>query len=158
MKKSFRPLIQDYTQPNTPCIYPSLNVKLFLDLLNSLHTRCVCVFDDKITFSKDSFGNNIIMSSSLYQDQNRPFVGPDPVPNCLQLNVNNTRKMYGSCGQRVSPFKTTDLKKVWANNVDSDDMAHTGHLIWIYTVCLRILLFSQSQYLQCVFRTCLTHH
>ena len=106
----------------------------------------------KITFSKDSFSNNIIMSNILYQDQKRRFAGPDLAPNCLRLNVSNTRTMYGSCGQSFSPFNTTDLLKVWANNVDPDEMAHMRHLIWIYIVCLRILLFSKS------LKICLAHH
>ena len=28
--------------------------------------------------------------------------------------------------------------KVWLNRVDSDEMAHMNHLIWIYTVCFLI--------------------
>ena len=34
------------------------------------------------------------------------------------------------------------LKKVWANCVDPDEMTHMSHLIWIFPVCLLVLLFS----------------
>ena len=37
-------------------------------------------------------------------------------------------------------LNSTDQKKVLANSVYPDEMAHMSHLIWIYTVCLLILL------------------
>ena len=37
-------------------------------------------------------------------------------------------------------LNTTDLEKVLTNSVDPDETAHMSHLIWIYTVCLLILL------------------
>ena len=38
----------------------------------------------KLTFSKKSFRNTIMVSNSLDPDQARHFVGPDLGPNCLQ--------------------------------------------------------------------------
>ena len=44
-------------------------------------------------------------------------------------------------------LNTTDVKKVLVNIVDPNETAHMSHLIWIYTICLLILLFiSQSQF------------
>ena len=45
----------------------------------------------------------------------------------------------------IISFNTTDLKKVLTNSVDPDETAHMSRLIWTFTVCLLILLFSQSQ-------------
>ena len=50
-----------------------------------LHTFLSSVdFFFKLTFSKTSFRNNIIVSNSLDPDQAECFVGPDLDPNCLQ--------------------------------------------------------------------------
>ena len=38
-----------------------------------------------LTFSKNSFGNTTSVSSRLGQDQALHLVGPDLVPNCLQI-------------------------------------------------------------------------
>ena len=41
-------------------------------------------FFSKLNFSKNSFRNTIKVSNSLDPDQDRPYVGPDLGPNCLQ--------------------------------------------------------------------------
>ena len=44
----------------------------------------VCWLFSKLTFSKNSFRNTIIVSHGLDPDQDRCSVGPDLDPNCLQ--------------------------------------------------------------------------
>ena len=44
----------------------------------------VCRLFSKLTFSKNSFRNTIRVSNCLDPDQDRPFVGPNLGPNCLQ--------------------------------------------------------------------------
>ena len=58
----------------------------------------------------------------------------------LQKRKCNSLKTL-SCWLTLSTLQTE--KNVGANNVDPDEMAHhMSHLIWIYTICVLILLFS----------------
>ena len=43
------------------------------------------VFFSKVIFSKNYFRNTIRVSNILESDQDRQFVGPDLVPNCLHM-------------------------------------------------------------------------
>ena len=59
-------------------VKPSCPLTLFFMLLWSSADM------SKLTFSKNSFRNAIIVSNDLDPDQNQPSVGPDLGPNCLQ--------------------------------------------------------------------------
>ena len=54
---------------------------LTLSMLGNFHAFC---FRLQLTFSKNSFKNTIRVSNRLDPDQDRHFVGPDLVTNCLQ--------------------------------------------------------------------------
>ena len=52
------------------------------------------IFFSKLTFSENSFKNNIRVSNSLDPDQVRHIDGRDLSPNCLQrLSVDNTGRL-----------------------------------------------------------------
>ena len=70
-------------------------------------------------------------------------------PSITKVNVMCTISVgvYNNDTNKLTLFNTTYLKKGWANSVNPDKMAHMSHLVWTYTVCLLILLFSQSFFL-----------
>ena len=69
---------------------------MFHDFLSSAD------FFSKLTFSKNSFRNNIRGSNKLDPDQDRHPVSPDLGPECLQKSsADNARR------QRVKPLCTT---------------------------------------------------
>ena len=56
-------------------------------------------------------------------------------------------KLTSKLQVHVNIKNTTYLKKGLANSVDSDEIAHMSHLIWIYTAKYPFSFFSQSQFL-----------
>ena len=54
---------------------------------NYIYACCVILyaFSMKLTYLKISLGNTMPVPSSLDLDQARYFVGPDIVPNCMQM-------------------------------------------------------------------------
>ena len=63
------------------------------------------IFKNQFFEKKQSFGNPIRVSNSLYPDQARRFVGPDLGPNCLQwLSPGDT------CCQRVKCIQIQGLE------------------------------------------------
>ena len=64
-----------------------------LCMLGIFNMFCRLPVFSKLTFSKNSFRNNIRVSNSLDRDQARHYVGPDLDPYCLQrLSADDTGK------------------------------------------------------------------
>ena len=56
------------------------------------------------------------VSNSLEPDQARPFVGPDLVPNCLQMLTEDTSR------QRVNPYSSIHKCKRGQNLINVDNV------------------------------------
>ena len=61
-------------------------------------------FFSKLTFSNESFWNTTRVSNGLDPDQDRPYVGPDLDPNCLQ-RLSADEKRRRSLGKRLQEKK-----------------------------------------------------
>ena len=63
---------------------------LICDIVYTRDIACWVIFHNfvavfsRLSFLKNSFTNSIRVSNCLDPDQDRPFVGPDLGPNCLQ--------------------------------------------------------------------------
>ena len=101
-----------------------------------------CLLFPKLTFSKNSFKNNIRVSNNLDPDQDRHFVGPDLGPNCLpRLSAKNK-----------SPLTRKELNKYAQVRLEALILAHpssTSHLCKALTrmcQCAGLAEFSMLTY------------
>ena len=102
-------------------------------------------FFSKFTFSKNSFRNTIRLSNSLDTDQDRPKVGPDLGPNCLQrLSADDkcyqqTTKVATGKERVLEPIMTARDDNFFFSRLRAHPaISHCSHLLLKYRVATNI--------------------
>ena len=95
-KKHFGPVIKEHFIHVSKLIYAEWGLPLY-QMSNIQFLLSPAVFS-KLTFSKKSFRNTIIVSNCLDPDQDQHSVDPDLGPNCLKmLSADEMKKVNKQC-------------------------------------------------------------